>query len=251
MEDGEVYGGCVSYTDLLRPRTRPVRPLRAFKPATPATPATPAAPARPVAPAAAPAPTLAEQRARFDALVAVHVRTLELTARRLCRDPAAASDLVQDTLERAWRRIDILDADEHVRGWLLRVLRNTWIDGLRRQRAEVEFDDALAAPAAPPADDEPAWRADLTIDDVRRAIEQLAEPYRSVAALHHLGGQSYRDIAARLGIPRATAATRLHRAHCRLRKLLAGQLAPAGEAPAHIQSGAPMPRKPRPVARTA
>jgi RNA polymerase sigma-70 factor, ECF subfamily len=200
-----------------------------------------------------PVVSIATKRARFLALVAVHTPTLEVVARRHCREPAAAADLVQDTLERAWRRIDSLHAEE-TRAWLLRVMRNTWIDQLRRRRVEVPMDEAPEPRAAvgAAADDELSWRERVTLDDVRQAIEQLEEPYRSVARLHDLEGHSYRDIAQRLAIPNATAATRLHRAHSRIRALLQRKLGPAEPAgEPHIQSGAPMPRKPRPVASTA
>jgi len=45
-----------------------------------------------------------------------------------------------------------------------------------------------------------------------------------VAVLHDLHGHSYREVARRLDIPRATAATRLHRAHARIRALLQREL---------------------------
>jgi RNA polymerase sigma-70 factor (ECF subfamily) len=161
--------------------------------------------------------------ARFLALIAVHIPALEVAARRLSREPVAAADLVQDTLERAWRRLDTLQGDEHARGWLLRVMRNTWIDQVRRRRWEVPLDGACEPPAA--TIDEPSWWEQVTPPDLREAIGQLREPYRSVAVLHDLDGHGYREIARLLEIPKATAATRLHRAHRQLRVLLQRQLA--------------------------
>jgi RNA polymerase sigma-70 factor, ECF subfamily len=87
-----------------------------------------------------------------------------------------------------------------------------------QHRTEVPLAEAHELPAA--AGDEPPRWTRITAADLREAIEQLAEPYRSAAALHDLGGHSYPDIARRLEIPNATAATRLHRAHRRLRTLL-------------------------------
>ena len=158
------------------------------------------------------------RRARFPALIAAHTPALEMVARRLCREPAVAADLVQDTLERAWRHLDALQDEERTRGWLVQIMRRTWIDQLRRRRKEVPIDESHEAPA--PAPDEPSWWERVTVHDLRWAIEQLKEPFRSVAILHDLDGHSYREIAVRLGIPNTTAATRLHRAHAQLRGLL-------------------------------
>ncbi len=150
----------------------------------------------------------------------------EAVARRLGREPSAAADLVQDTLERAWRRLDSLQDDERARGWRVRIRRNTWNDQRRRRRTEVPIDDVHEPVAAD--GEEPSWWERLTVDDLRQAIARLDEPYRAVAALHDLDGRSYRDIAKLLGIPNATAATRLHRAHARIRALLWRELGADG-----------------------
>lgn len=164
----------------------------------------------------------AVRRAGFEALIASHTAVLEAVARKLCRDRAAASDLVQDALERAWRRFDSLQDAERARGWLVRILRNAWLDQLRRRREEVSLEDTCE-PAVAAADEPSRWER-VTAEDLRRAIEALPEPYRSVAVMHDLEGLTYREIARRQGIPNATAATRLHRAHLRLRELLQHRL---------------------------
>jgi RNA polymerase sigma-70 factor (ECF subfamily) len=160
------------------------------------------------------------KRARFDALVAPHTATLDILAWRFCRDRAAAADLVQDTLERAWRRFESLQDTQRARAWLIQIMRHLWLDRLRRRRTEVPIDEvaepAMATPEAPSA-----WEH-VTLDDIHRAIQQLREPFRAVAVLHDVDGLSYREIAARLDIPYNTAATRLHRAHQELKKLVLG-----------------------------
>lgn len=159
-----------------------------------------------------------DRRVRFDRLCAHHLRGLEAAARHLCRDPATAADLVQDTLERAWRRLESLHDDDRARAWLVRILRNAWLDQLRRRRTEVPIDE-IAELAATGEAEPPRWDR-LSLDDVKQAIESLEEPFRTVAILHDLDACSYDEIARRLGIPYATAATRLHRARKQLRAVL-------------------------------
>jgi len=160
--------------------------------------------------------------ARFLALIGAHTPTLEAAARKRCHEPAIVADLVQDTLERAWRRFDSLQDEARARGWLLQILRNAWIDHVRRCRTEISIDEDHEPPVAAP--DEPSWWEQITVEDLRRAIAQLPEPFHSVAVLHDLHGHSYREVARLLDIPRATAATRLHRAHVRIRALLQREL---------------------------
>jgi RNA polymerase sigma-70 factor (ECF subfamily) len=161
------------------------------------------------------------RRVRFDALMAEHTPTLLVVARRMCReDPAAAADLVQDTLERAWRRFDSLQNDDCARPWLVKIMRHLWLDHVRRRRPEVPIEDAEET-IVPVADEPSRWER-VTIEDIRQQIELLPEPFRTVAVLHDIDGKTYREISDHLKIPYATAATRLHRAHQRIKELVLG-----------------------------
>src|SRR5215211_6479826 len=75
-------------------------------------------------------------------------------ARSLTRDETQAEDLVQDTLVRAYERHGSFRSGGNLRGWLLSILHNTFIDGRRRQAAEarrLEHAAAMAEGAAQPA----------------------------------------------------------------------------------------------------
>src|SRR5919205_1659959 len=74
-------------------------------------------------------------------------------ARSLTRDETQAEDLVQDTLVRAYERHGSFRSGGNLRGWLLSILHNTFIDGRRRHAAEarrLEHAAALVETAAPP-----------------------------------------------------------------------------------------------------
>ncbi len=61
-------------------------------------------------------------------------RDLLLRARRLCRNQAAAEDLVQDTLARAWKAWDRFDATRDCAAWLSTIMVNCFISGYRSWR---------------------------------------------------------------------------------------------------------------------
>jgi len=162
------------------------------------------------------------RRARFDEVVLVHRPNIEAVALKMCRQRAQAADLVQDTFERAWRNFETLLSDDCARAWLIRIMRNTWIDLVRKRRPEVSI-EAVNEVAEDSQPEQSPWER-VTLDDIRSAIERLEEPFRSVAVLHDIDGLTYREIAVRLAIPYPTAATRLHRARARVRELLASKL---------------------------
>lgn len=163
----------------------------------------------------------AEQRAVFDELCAKHLSALQAAARHICRDSTLASDLVQDTLERAWRKLSTLEDHASARAWLVRILRNTHLDQIRRRKVEVPLEEVEEPPSVV---DEPMDWQRVTIEDVRAAIEQIEEPFRTTAILHDIDNCSYQEISSRLGVPYATAATRLHRARRMVRSILEAKL---------------------------
>lgn len=143
-------------------------------------------------------------------------------AMRLCGHPSDATDLVQDTYERALGAAPRLSPGTNLAAYLVTVLHHLFIDRVRRRRVELPSDPALLESAAPESEPEPAPRwLQVGDDELAAAISRLNDEFREVFALH-ARGLSYQEIAERLGIPRATVGTRLARARRKLRSLLGG-----------------------------
>lgn len=137
-----------------------------------------------------------------------HLERLYRAAYGLCGSRADAEDLVQDTFERVLRRPRFLRRDDDL-GYLLRVLRNTWISRHRRQRSTVET----------PAGDE-IEEIGRTHDPIAQhmeeaavyeALQQLTEPLREALVAVDVVGLSYREAARALGTKEGTIMSRLHR----------------------------------------
>lgn len=129
-----------------------------------------------------------------------------------------AEDLLQETLLRAWRHLDELDADvESLRPWLYTVARRVAIDAARygRARPYVCADDMHTAVAT----DNPIESL-LTVTLVRSALASLTEAQRAVLVETYLRGAKNAEVAAKLGIPSGTVKSRLHNALRALRKTI-------------------------------
>jgi RNA polymerase sigma-70 factor (ECF subfamily) len=143
-------------------------------------------------------------------------------AQRLYGRTADAHDLLQDTIERAIRQG--LPADvQSPRAWLATIMHNLFVDRCRAAaRAPVheplaEFHDNVTPLSVDSP--EPAW-SQLTIEDVRAALDAIDRPFREVYVMHTFERRSYEDIAAVLQISRVTVGTRLTRTRKMLRKEL-------------------------------
>lgn len=136
-------------------------------------------------------------------------------------DRAAADDLVQDTLERAWSRISQWRAGSDLRAWLFGIMHNLRVDQLRRGGlATTSLDDEDEAADVPVR---PTQTDLLEVMDLESALRQLPDEQREILLLVALEEMSYTDIAALLGIPIGTVMSRLSRGRERLRVVMDGR----------------------------
>jgi RNA polymerase sigma-70 factor (ECF subfamily) len=149
---------------------------------------------------------------------------LRARALRLCGDPAAAEDIVQDTIERALRFSHQYERGSNLAAWAFQVLFSVFVTRWRRRRRERKALTQLAsdpcawtvpAPFAPPDTGSGAMTP-----STQRTLDALPPGFRAVVILVDLEQRSYHDAAAALGVPVGTVMSRLHRG----RKMLAGKL---------------------------
>ena len=139
-------------------------------------------------------------------------------ARALVGERAAADDLVQDTLERAWAKFHLYRRGTDLRAWLFTVMHNVHVNKVRSSRPLDPLDEELPqlAQRAPQGDA-------LLERDLDRSIALLPAEQRAVLLLVTLEEMSYEEVARTLGIPAGTVMSRLSRAREKLRVMMHGQ----------------------------
>jgi RNA polymerase sigma-70 factor (ECF subfamily) len=155
-----------------------------------------------------------------------HLDRLYRAAWGLCGSRQEAEDLVQETYARVLRRPRFLQSEDDL-GYLLRVLRNTFISARRtaaRRPQTAPLPDDLDL-----IEDRHAVKAESRLEaaELYAAIAQLPDDFRDALVAIDLVGLSYREAARALRVREATVTTRLHRARQRVARELTG----AGEAP--------------------
>jgi RNA polymerase sigma-70 factor (ECF subfamily) len=173
----------------------------------------------------------------FEAEVMAILGRLHGVARRLTRNDADAEDLVSETISKAWRSCSSLTDEGAFRGWMFRILNNTFISEQRRRRARPLIESFEES-----TEDEPSafsvfdqlhqpfllWFSNpeqefldrVLREDLDRALATLPDHYRLVVILSDLEELKYAEIADALGIPIGTVRSRLARARCALQKVL-------------------------------
>jgi RNA polymerase sigma-70 factor (ECF subfamily) len=132
-------------------------------------------------------------------------------------DEAAAEDIVQEALVKAYTHRETLKEPSRLRSWLYQIIRHTIIDHYRRRR-----------PAEPVPDDFLPAAAGAANDQARRELAGCLAPlldgipaaYREALRLADLEGVTQQDVAARLGLSLSGAKSRVQRARRMLRDAL-------------------------------
>lgn len=141
-----------------------------------------------------------------------------------------AEDLTQETMLKAFRSLDQFQPETNVKGWLLTILRNTWVDRLRQRknrREQFSINDVSEEPAAPSASEpEPDWDQPHELlhqfadHDIIAALSELPDDMRWTLLLVDVQGLDQVEAADVMEVAVGTVKSRLHRGRRMLRDVL-------------------------------
>lgn len=169
--------------------------------------------------------------ARFEAEALPLLDTLYAGALRLTRNPDDASDLVQETVERAFKAFHQYKPGTNFKAWMFRIQTNNYINGYRKKQRQ---------PLQSSADDVEDWQMaqaeshtstglrsaeaealdQLPDGDIKEAMAALPDDFRLAVYYADVEGFAYKEIAEIMNTPVGTVMSRLHRG----RRLLRDQL---------------------------
>ena len=141
-------------------------------------------------------------------------------ARSLCGRSDVADDLVQTTVARAIASRDSFDRAAGIKPWLFRILRNAWIDTIRRNATrgiELDVNDMADAISV---DGEKVTEAMLMVRQTEIALETLPAEQREIIIMVCYEELSYAEAAKVLDIPQGTVMSRLARGRIALAEKL-------------------------------
>jgi RNA polymerase sigma-70 factor (ECF subfamily) len=171
-------------------------------------------------------------RAKFEDLLTEQIPVMRAVARRLTRNPKDAEDLVQDASLRAYRFFEGFEPGTNFRAWILRILKNVFINEWHRKQAipptdsidddESPWERHMSELSGSRALGDPEVELGRTLlgEDIDAAIVALPIDFRMVVTLCLVEGLSYQEAADALEIPIGTVMSRLFRG----RRLLQARL---------------------------
>jgi RNA polymerase sigma-70 factor (ECF subfamily) len=142
---------------------------------------------------------------------------LRAFARTLCGDAAAADDLAQDTVMKAWDARSSYQMGTNMKAWTFMILRNQFYSEKRRSWRQTQLDQE-AAERTLVATDDPA--SPLALDELRQALTMLPTEQREALILVGAGGFAYEEAADICGCAVGTVKSRVSRARRALQAIL-------------------------------
>lgn len=181
-------------------------------------------------------PSLQSRAAKaFDSLYRDHVDLVYRFAHRLCGEPEAAKDLVQETFLNAYRGFDKFRGDAQVSTWLYTIASRVCLRMRRRRKGAPERELSLEE-FIPTSEGE--FRLQIPIDGLSpeealenkqlrdaldTAIDQLPKKYKMVLVLRDMEGLSAKEVGTIMGLNERAVKSRLHRARLFVRRQLSAQ----------------------------
>ncbi len=143
---------------------------------------------------------------------------LFVVCKRYIHDPDEAEDVLQDAFVKIYRHIDSFRFECPLEAWLKRVVINTALKAIRKQKPwEHTSDIQELAPVLPQADESlPA----LNYQYLLKLVQELPPGCRAVFNLYAIEGYNHPEIAALLDIAEGTSKSQYARARGLLQQKL-------------------------------
>ncbi len=131
---------------------------------------------------------------------------------RVMGNSAESEDIVQDAFCTAFEQIDRLKNQSNFEGWVKRIAINQAISALRKRKMVFTEDSQLDIVADEEVDIDEELIFQCQVDDVKKAIADLPDGYRTIVSLHLFEDMGQEEIGKMLGINHATVRSQYHRA---------------------------------------
>ena len=135
------------------------------------------------------------------------------TAKAILKDDHDCADAIQETIVKAFAKLDTLRKDRYVKTWLMRILMNECYNICRRSEKILPIDQYMEQIETP-------QKESRNYGELYEAVQELREELRIPVVLYYVENFSCREIAEIMEISEGAVQKRLARAREKLKNRL-------------------------------
>jgi RNA polymerase sigma-70 factor (ECF subfamily) len=159
-------------------------------------------------------------RKSYGELYQKYARAMYNTSLRIVNHTADAEDVLQESFCDAFAAIDSFGYKSTFGAWLKRIVINKSINALRKRKMDIIDIEKTTALQMPEDDSYDEEKMKFKVEEIKKAVKELPNGYRTVLSLHLFEGYDQEEIAEILQISHATVRTQYMRAKQKLLSII-------------------------------
>ena len=159
-------------------------------------------------------------RRSYGELYNKYSRAMYNTSLRIVNHTADAEDVLQESFVDAFAAIDSFAYKSTFGAWMKRIVINKSINALRKRKMDIIDIDKTGAAHLPEEEQYNEEELKFKVEEIRKAVKELPNGYRTVISLHLFEGYDQEEIAEILQISHTTVRTQYMRAKQKLLSII-------------------------------
>lgn len=155
-------------------------------------------------------------------LYKLYARAMFNVAVRMMHSREAAEDILQDSFVDAFLRLSEFRYESSFGSWLKRIVINNCLNELKKRKVDLKFFDDMRV-FDQGKDSQESHPEGLSVDKVKKAMEQLPNGARMIFSLYLLEGYDHVEIAQILNVSESNSKSQYMRAKRRVKEILTEQ----------------------------
>jgi RNA polymerase sigma factor (sigma-70 family) len=135
-------------------------------------------------------------------------------------DKEKANDFCQLGFIKVHQKMGMYDGSGSLEGWIQRIIKNTIIDELRKEKRSPKRKDVDFGYEDLGIEDIPNEEPVFSMSDIKDAMESLSPSYKKVFNMYYFENMSHQEIADELGISDGTSKSNLFKAKANVKSYL-------------------------------
>jgi RNA polymerase sigma factor (sigma-70 family) len=135
-------------------------------------------------------------------------------------DKEKANDFCQLGFIKVHQKMGMYDGSGSLEGWIQRIIKNTIIDELRKEKRSPKRKDVDFGREDLDLEDMPNEEPMFSMSDIKDAMETLSPSYKRIFNMYYFEDMSHQEIANELGISDGTSKSNLFKAKANVKSYL-------------------------------